>query len=111
MQAREKMEMARFHNRKTGGKIHPVLRALERGWTLVEMAIVLMIIGLLIGAILRGDELWRLAKTRKLLTDIQSVMAAVKGFQGRYDAAPGDFSLALRRLPGCTAASFCRQAW
>jgi prepilin-type N-terminal cleavage/methylation domain-containing protein len=97
--------MSITNNKKSAGKSHPVS---EGGFTLVEIAIVLMIIGVMMGGVLKGEELWRIAQTRRLFSDIQSVMAAIKGFQGRYDSAPGDFPLATTRIPNCTAASFCR---
>ncbi len=96
------------NNRNSSGKIHPVSDIFVRGWTLVEMAIVLVIIGLLLGGVLKGEEMWRLAKTRRLMADIQSTMAAIKGFQARYDSIPGDFPLATQRIPNCSATSFCR---
>jgi prepilin-type N-terminal cleavage/methylation domain-containing protein len=80
----------------------------EDGFTLVEMAISMAIIGLLLGAMLKGEELYKQMQVRRLMADINSVTAAIKGFQDRYGSLPGDFPLANRRLANCSAGTFCR---
>lgn len=63
----------------------------QRGFTLVEIAIVLVIIGLLLGGILKGQELITSARVRNLANQIEGIKAAYFGFQDRYRGLPGDF--------------------
>ena len=65
-------------------------RAREGGFTLVEIAIVLVIIGLLLGGILKGQELITSARVRNLADQAAAVQAAYYGFVDRYRAIPGD---------------------
>jgi len=60
------------------------------GFTLVEIAVVLIIIGLLLGGVLKGQELIVQAKIRNAVTDLNGVTAAVYGYQDRYRQVPGD---------------------
>ncbi len=69
----------------------------RKGFTLVELAIVLVIIGLLIGAILKGQELINNAKFKRLVSDLQGISAAVYSYYDRYKAYPGDDPAAYRR--------------
>ena len=61
-----------------------------RGFTLVEIAIVLVIIGLLLGGILKGQEMITQAKIKNVIADFSGVSAAYHGYQDRYRAIPGD---------------------
>jgi prepilin-type N-terminal cleavage/methylation domain-containing protein len=74
----------------------------QRGFTLVEIAIVLVIIGLLLGGILKGQEMITQAKIKNVIADVSGVSAAMYGYQDRYRALPGDDKLATR-WPGATA--------
>ena len=62
----------------------------QKGFTLVEIAIVLVIIGLLLGGILKGQEMITQAKIKNVIADITGVSAAMYGYQDRYRALPGD---------------------
>jgi len=62
----------------------------EAGFTLVEIAIVLVIIGLLLGGILKGQEMVTQAKIKNLINDFNGVTVAVTSYQDRYRALPGD---------------------
>jgi len=62
----------------------------QKGFTLVEMAIVLVIIGLLLGGILKGQELINGAKIKNVHNDAQSIMSGVLTYQQRYKVLPGD---------------------
>jgi prepilin-type N-terminal cleavage/methylation domain-containing protein len=61
-----------------------------QGFTLVEIAIVLVIIGLLLGGILKGQEMITQAKIKNLIADFSGVSAAYHGYQDRYRKLPGD---------------------
>lgn len=71
------------------------------GFTLVELAIVLMIIGLLIGGILRGQELMENARITSTIQQTTGFSAAVHSFQDTYQALPGDLLNASSRIPNC----------
>ena len=63
---------------------------MQKGFTLVEIAIVLVIIGLLLGGILKGQEMITQAKIKNVINDMTGVAAAMYGYQDRYRALPGD---------------------
>jgi prepilin-type N-terminal cleavage/methylation domain-containing protein len=65
-------------------------KANQRGFTLVEIAIVLVIIGLMLGGILKGQELINSARVRSLADQNAGVQAAYYGFIDRYRRIPGD---------------------
>lgn len=70
----------------------PGLPARARGFTLVEIAIVLVIIGLLIGSILKGQEMINSARVRTLADTTMQTTAAYFGFVDRYRQVPGDWA-------------------
>lgn len=79
-----------------------------RGFTLVELAIVLTIIGLLIAGILQGKRLFENSRIASQIAQFQAIQAADITFKDKYSQRPGDLSNATQRLPGCTAANFCQ---
>jgi len=69
----------------------------QSGFTLVEIAIVLVIIGLLLGGVLKGQELITQAKIKNVANDLNGMSAAVYGYQDRYKRFPGDDNGAAAR--------------
>lgn len=81
----------------------------QSAFTLVELAIVMTVIGLLIGGVLKGQELIQNARIKKTISQIKSYTVAYTTFTDVHGGAiPGDFRHARTRLPGCTAAAVCR---
>jgi prepilin-type N-terminal cleavage/methylation domain-containing protein len=76
----------------------------QAGFTLVEIAIVLVIIGLLLGGILKGQEMITQAKIKNVIADFSGVSAAYHGYQDRYRAIPGDDPGAAKRWTTAPAA-------
>ena len=68
------------------------MRQQQKGFTLVEIAIVLVIIGLLLGGILKGQELINSARVRNLADSTSGIQAAYYGFIDRYRRVPGDWA-------------------
>src|SRR5258706_6169431 len=66
------------------------MRRVQQGFTLVEIAIVLVIIGLLLGGILKGQEMIKQAKIKNDISDFSSIYAAFYCYQDRYRQLPGD---------------------
>ncbi len=62
----------------------------QSGFTLVEIAIVLVIIGLLLGGVLKGQELVNSAKVKNFVNDFKTVPLFIYGYQDKYRALPGD---------------------
>lgn len=81
----------------------------EQGFTLVELAIVMVIIGLLIGGILKGQELISNAQVTSTVSQLKAVDGALNTFQDKYNALPGDIISPSTRLPSCTTGR-CAQA-
>ncbi len=80
----------------------PTVRQIKHkqgGFTLIEIAIVLVIIGLLLGGVLKGQELINTARVRALNNTVDGITAAWFSFQDRYRAYPGDYPLATTNLP------------
>ncbi|MCX7891187.1 MAG: prepilin-type N-terminal cleavage/methylation domain-containing protein [Burkholderiales bacterium] len=62
----------------------------QTGFTLVEIAIVLVIIGLLLGGILKGQEMITQARIKNMVNDFNGVTSAYFSYQDRYKAVAGD---------------------
>lgn len=62
----------------------------QAGFTLIEIAIVLVIIGLLLGGVLKGQEMITQGKIKNVIADMNGIQAAYYGYQDRYRAIPGD---------------------
>jgi len=62
----------------------------NKGFTLVELAIVLVIIGLLLGFVLKGKTLIDSAKVKRMARDFQNVQLYIHGYQDRFKTLPGD---------------------
>jgi prepilin-type N-terminal cleavage/methylation domain-containing protein len=85
----------------------------QQGFTLVEVALVLVIIGLALGSVLKGQELINAARVRNLSIQLDGVKLAYLGFQDRYHAYPGDLptpsanKLITGSPGGCTGGTAC----
>lgn len=66
------------------------LGKMQSGFTLVEIAIVLVIIGLLLGGVLKGQELINSAKVKTFVNDFKTVPLYIYGYQDKFKALPGD---------------------
>ncbi len=88
------------------GAVPPEMSA-QKGFTLVELSIVLVIIGLIIGGILKGQELIGNAQIKNVASQAQSYQAATAAFRDKYGALPGDLVTANLLIPGCTVGGIC----
>jgi prepilin-type N-terminal cleavage/methylation domain-containing protein len=79
----------------------------EKGFTLVELAIVLVIVGLLIAGILKGQELIANSQVASTVSQMNGIQAAKDTFRDKYRGFPGDMLNAQVRIPNCTAANTC----
>ena len=77
--------------------------AKQKGFTLVEIAIVLVIVGLLIGGVLKGQEMITNAKLKRLESDNAGIAAAMFSYQDRYLQLPGDDDGAVARFDALSA--------
>jgi prepilin-type N-terminal cleavage/methylation domain-containing protein len=78
----------------------------QSGFTLIEIAIVLVIIGLLLGGVLKGQELINSARVKNMATDFKNIPVFIYGYQDKYRALPGDqaqAALDLQFPPALTA--------
>ena len=77
----------------------------QGGFTLVEIAIVLVIIGLLLGGVLKGQELINSAKVKNFATDFRNIPLYIYGYQDKFKALPGDDPAAASRSNGAITAT------
>lgn len=73
------------------------------GFTLVELSVVLVIIGLILGAVLLGRDLIKAAEIRAAVSELSTIQAAVVMFKDKYKALPGDMNDATTYWPGVTS--------
>jgi prepilin-type N-terminal cleavage/methylation domain-containing protein len=66
------------------------MKKTQTGFTLIELAIVLVIIGLLLGGVLKGQELINSAKVKNLANDFRTIPVYMYGYQDKFKATPGD---------------------
>jgi prepilin-type N-terminal cleavage/methylation domain-containing protein len=81
------------------------MKSQQSGFTLVEIAIVLVIIGLLLGGILKGQELINSAKVKNLANDFRVIPTYIYAYQDKFKALPGDDNAADVHVTGATAAA------
>lgn len=79
----------------------------QNGFTLVELALVLIIIGLLGGAALKGREMIANSRNTATVSQVQAFQRAVGTFHDSYLALPGDFNAAQICLKDCSTANSC----
>src|SRR5690606_2396445 len=77
----------------------------QKGFTLVEIAIVLVISGLLLGGVLKGQELINSAKVKNMANDFRNIPIYIYGYQDRFKALPGDDANADKRHADATKAT------
>ncbi|GIK15194.1 MAG: hypothetical protein BroJett003_01580 [Planctomycetota bacterium] len=86
------------------------LSTARRGFTLLELSVVLVIIGLVAGGILVGSELIALAELKSVMRQLESYNTAVNTFRVKYGGLPGDFVQAVEYGlgdAGCPTANPC----
>lgn len=76
--------------------------ARQSGFTLVEIAIVLVIIGLLLGGVLKGQEMIENSKVKSIVNDMKAIQAAYNGYIDRFKTIPGDELAATMAARGWT---------
>ncbi|HET9651401.1 MAG TPA: prepilin-type N-terminal cleavage/methylation domain-containing protein [Usitatibacter sp.] len=81
------------------------MKSQQSGFTLVEIAIVLVIIGLLLGGILKGQELINSAKVKNLANDFRVIPTYIYGYQDKFKSLPGDDPNVAAHVTGSTAAT------
>ncbi|MBI1301030.1 MAG: prepilin-type N-terminal cleavage/methylation domain-containing protein [Alphaproteobacteria bacterium] len=79
----------------------------ENGFTLVELAIVMVIIGIILGGILKGQEVITNARVSSTIALSKAIDTATSTFRDIYDTLPGDMAAPGTRLPNCTAVGGC----
>ena len=78
------------------------MKSQQSGFTLVEIAIVLVIIGLLLGGILKGQELINSAKVKNLANDFRVIPTYIYAYQDKFRALPGDDPAVATHVTGGT---------
>lgn len=70
----------------------PAFLSQKSGFTLLEISIVIVVIGFIVGGIVVGDNMIKEAKIRAALAEYDSYVKGIAEFQEKYTALPGDMS-------------------
>ncbi len=76
-----------------------------RGFTLVELAIVIVVIGLLLTAILKTTGLIGASQSQAIRASVADLSLAISQFRSQYGYLPGDMPTATSSIPGVVAGS------
>ncbi len=79
----------------------------QSGYTLVEVAIVMVIIAVLVAGTIKAQEILNNARVKKTIAQVEGYAGALTTFEEKYAMLPGDISVATNRLSDCDAATFC----
>ncbi len=82
--------------------LHTYRARYQRGFTLIEMAIILVVIGFLVGAILFVHDLLRNNRLRASMSEFNRISSSINTFRGKYNALPGDMTNAASYWAGET---------
>lgn len=77
----------------------------QSGFTLIEIAIVLVIIGLLLGGVMKGQELINSAKVKNLAADFKNTSLYIYSYQDKFRSLPGDDAQAASHVTNATVAT------
>lgn len=72
----------------------------KRGFTLIELSVVIVIIGLIVAGIVAGQSLVEQAKFRSMISEINGYKSTINAFMLKYDAVPGDMDNATDYFSG-----------
>ena len=89
----------------------PTLQRTRYGFSLVELSIVLVILGLLVGGVLTGQSLIRAAELRSVSTEYSRYVASVHTFRDKYFALPGDMTNATQFWGTAAVLPRCLDRW
>jgi hypothetical protein len=70
----------------------------QQGWTLLEIVLVVLIVGLMLTGVVKGQEMITSAKVKRVAGQLDEIRASYLGFQDRYKALPGDYAEAALTL-------------
>lgn len=88
----------RVNNNPCGSATQCTMAPRACGFTLVEVAIVLVIVGLILGGVFKGQALIDTARVHSLSSEVSGIRTAWYSFQERYRSIPGDFSSASSQI-------------
>ena len=71
-----------------------------KGFTLIELSLVIVIIGLIVAGVVGGQSLVEQSKVRKVIADVEGIKTATRAFMLEYDAIPGDMRNSAAYWPG-----------
>ncbi len=74
----------------------------NKGFTLVEIAIVVILVGLAAAAVVKGTDMVQTVRKQALQTEIKSTKTAFEAFKKKYNALPGDMLNATARFQNCS---------
>lgn len=79
----------------------------NNGFTLTEIAMVMVIIALVTGGVLKAQSFLDNARVISTIKDMDALKSSAILFQTKYSQYPGDYTRATTRIFGCTAENFC----
>jgi type II secretory pathway pseudopilin PulG len=95
--------MFKFHFINFRDPTNQKVKKTEHGFTLVEAAVVVLVIGLLIGGTFKGIEIYRSSQATATVKQLKEIDYAITQFNDLYKGVPGDINAAqLQNLPNCT---------